>query len=111
MNTGKLIAAVFIFALSGLLMILGIRHYMEKGFLLNNAWLYATGEQREKMDRKPYYRQSAVVFWILSAVFFVVGLSLILQNDRIALLEIPLIAGAVIYAVVSSVRISRREKK
>ena len=66
-------------------MVLGIRHYMEKGFLMNNAYLYASKEQREKMNKKPYYRQSAIIFGILSVVFIVIGLSLVLQDDRILL--------------------------
>lgn len=84
---------------------------MGKGILLNNAYLYASKEQREKMDKKPYYRQTAIIFCILSAVFAVVGLSLVLQKDHIVLFEIPLIAAALIYAIVASVRISKKEKK
>ena len=94
--------------LSVILMVLGIRHFREKGFLLNNAWLYASKEQRAEINKKPYYRQSAIVFCILSAVFIVVGMSLVLQNDRIMLFEIPLISGTIIYAIVSSVRINKQ---
>ena len=58
------------------------------------------------MDRKPYYRQSAIVFCLLSAVFLVISLSVILQNSKIQLLEIPLIVGTLIYAIVSSIKIN-----
>ena len=111
MSTGKSIVEIVIFGFSGFLMVLGIRHYMEKGFLMNNAYLYATKEQREKMNKKPYYRQSAVVFFILGVVFIVVGLSLVLQDDRILLFEIPLIFGAIVYAAVSSFQIGKQETK
>ena len=111
MSTGKSIVAIVIFGFSGFLMVLGIRHYMEKGFLMNNAYLYASKEQREKMNKKPYYRQSAIIFGILSVVFIVIGLSLVLQDDRILLFEILLIAGAIVYAVVSSVQIGNQETK
>ena len=84
---------------------------MEKGFLMNNAYLYASKEQREKMNKKPYYRQSAIIFGILSVVFIVIGLSLVLQDDRILLFEILLISGAIVYAVVSSVQIGKQETK
>ncbi len=63
------------------------------------------------MNKKPYYRQSAIVFFVLSAVFLLIGLSLVLQNDRISLLEIPLIVGVSIYAIASTVRINKRAKK
>ena len=42
MRTGEFITAVIIFGLSGFLMVLGITHFMEKGFLMNNAFLYAS---------------------------------------------------------------------
>ena len=108
MSTSELITAIVIFGFSGLLMVLGIRHFMEKGFLMNNAYLYASKEQRETMNKKPYYRQSAVIFFILGVVFIVVGLSLVLQDDRILLFEIPLILGAIIYAVVSFFQTGRK---
>ena len=108
MITGELVAAIIDFVLSVILMVLGIRHFREKGFLLNNAWLYASKEQRAEINKKPYYRQSAIVFCILSAVFIVVGMSLVLQNDRIMIFEIPLISGTIIYAIVSSVRINKQ---
>ena len=111
MSTGKSIVAIVIFGFSGFLMVLGIRHYMEKGFLMNNAYLYASKEQREKMNKKPYYRQSAIIFGILSVVFIVIGLSLVLQDDRILLFEIPLIFGAIVYAAVSSFQIGKQETK
>ena len=111
MSTGKSIVEIVIFGFSGFLMVLGIRHYMEKGFLMNNAYLYASKEQREKMNKKPYYRQSAIIFGILSVVFIVIGLSLVLQDDRILLFEILLISGAIVYAVVSSVQIGKQETK
>ena len=110
MTTNEWIAAIIPFALAGALLILGVRHFREEGVLLNNAWLYASPEERKTLNKKPYYRQSAVVFCILSAAFVVVGLSLVLRNDRILLREILLIAAAIIYAIVSSVRIMRMNK-
>ena len=111
MTTGELITAIIMFVIAGILLLFSIRSFLERGFLLNNAYLYASKEERKSMNKKPYYRQTAIVFCILSAVFIVIGLSLVLQNDKIMLLEIPLILGAVIYAIASAVRISREEKK
>lgn len=107
----QLIASIMIFAFAVMLLLLGIRSFLEKGFLLNNAYIYAAKEQRKTMNKKPYYRQTAVVFCILSAVFLVIGLSLVFHNDKIILLEIPLIAGVIIYAVVSTIRINKQEKR
>ena len=32
-------------------------YFKEKGFLLNNAYLFASKEEREEMDKKSHYRQ------------------------------------------------------
>lgn len=111
MTTSEQITLIIVFSIAAVLLLFGIRSFLEKGFLLNNAYIYASKEEREIMDKKPYYKQSAIVFCILSVVFFVIGLSLLLQNDKYILLEIPLIAAAIIYAVVSTVQINKRIKR
>ena len=110
MTTGELITLITVFSIAGMLLICGIRSFMERGVLLNNAFLYASEKERKTMNKKPYYRQSAIVFCILSVVFIVIGLSLVLQNDKIFLFEIPLIVGVIIYAIVSTVQINKRTK-
>ena len=51
---------------------------------------------------------AAIVIFMLSVVFIIVGLSLVFQSERIVLLEIPLIGATIIYAVVSSVTKKRQ---
>ena len=111
MSAGEMIVAVIVFAVAGVMLLLSVRSFQERGVLLNNAWLYASEKQRKTMNKKPYYRQSAIVFCFLSLVFIVCGLSVVLKNSRIVLLEIPVIAGVVIYAIVSTVQIQKREMK
>ncbi len=110
MTTVEIVIAIVIFAIAGLLLFFAIRSFTERGFLLNNAYIYATKEERETMDKKPYYRQSAVVFGIMSIAFVIIGLSVIFRNSNIALLVIPLAVAAIVYAVASSVRNNRRTK-
>ncbi len=110
MTTVEIVMAVVMFAIAGLWLFLGIRSFMERGFLLNNAYIYATKEERKTMDKKPYYRQSAVAFCLLSAMFVIIGLSVLFQNDTIMLLVIPFAVAVVLYAVVSSVLHHKRTK-
>ncbi len=110
MTTVEIVMAVVMFAIAGLWLFLGIRSFMERGFLLNNAYIYATKEERKTMDKKPYYRQSAVAFCLLSAMFVIIGLSVLFQNDTIMLLVIPFAVAVVLYAVVSSVLQHKRTK-
>ena len=39
-----------------------------KSFLFNNLYSYAAKQEREKMDKKPHYRQSGIVFALLSSI-------------------------------------------
>ena len=111
MTAGEWIALVLVFVTAGVFLLFGIRSFFERGFLLNNAYIYASKEERKTMNKKPYYRQSAVVFCVLSAVFLVIGLSLLFQNDKMILLEIPLIIGIIIYAIGSTVKMNRKTKR
>ena len=99
------------FILMALCVFISARQFVEKGFLFNNAYLWATKDEREKMDKKPHYRQSAIVFCFLGAVFFVSGLSMALQIRKLLLLEIPLMICVVIYAIISSVKIEKQTKQ
>ena len=110
MTTAEWIIAIIVFAIAGILAFLSVRSFLQRGFVLNNAYIYASKEERRTMDKKPYYRQTAIVFCLLSVVFIILGLSVVLQNYDIEWLQIPVVAGVIIYAIVSSVRISKKSK-
>lgn len=97
--------------LAGIFAYISFCQFIEKGFLFNNAYIFASEEERKKLDRKKHYRQSAIVFCLLSTVFLIMGLSIVFQNKKMQLLEIPLIIGALIYAIISSIKIERDTKK
>ena len=111
MTTAELIVAIIVFIIAVIMAFISVRSFRGKGFLFNNAYIWASKAERERMDKKPHYRQSAIVFCLLSAVFLVIGISTILQNSKIQLLEIPLIAGALIYTIVSSLRIEKHKER
>ena len=108
MTSAELFTVILVFIIAGIMAILSFRSFKERGFLLNNAYIYATEEERKTMDKKPHYRQSAIVFCLISIVFIIIGLSIVSHNYRLELLEIPLVAGTIIYAVVSSVKINKK---
>ncbi len=110
MGTGELITAIVVFVIAGILLVLSILHFMERGVLFNNAYIYASKEKRETMDKKPHYRQSAIIFCLLSVAFVITGVSVLLRNYMLELLIIPVLVGALVYAVVSSVLIAKKER-
>lgn len=99
------------FILAGIFACISLCQFMEKGILLNNAFIFASKEERKNLDRKKYYRQSAIVFYMLSTVFLVTGISIVFQNKKILLIKIPLLIATLIYAVISSIKIERDTKK
>ena len=111
MTTTEWIVAIIAFLIAIGMTIISIRHFHNQGFLFNNSYIYASKKERETMDKKPYYRQSAIVFLILCFVFIVIGISVVLRDSRIHLLEIPLILFAVIFAIASSIQIGKKERK
>ena len=70
----------------------------------------STGELIIAINKGPYYRQSAIVFSILCVVFVVIGLSVLLRNSKIMLLEIPLFIGVIIYAIISTIKYNNHVK-
>lgn len=110
MTSAELIMTIVVFILAGVWLLVGILSFFEKGFLLNNAYIYASKAERKAMDKKPYYRQTAIVFCIMSLMFIIIGLSVVLKSSTIALLDIPVAAAAIIYAIVSSVLINKKTK-
>ena len=84
--------------------------FREKGFLFNNAYLYASKEERATMDKKPHYRQSAIVFLMIGIVFLLIAISVFCINRWIRYIAIAVAIIAIIYAIVSSVMIERHKK-
>lgn len=53
----------------------------EKGVLLNNAYIFASKQERETMDKKPHYKQSGVVFLFPGIIFLIDAINVILQIE------------------------------
>ncbi len=102
-------AAVLLLMAAGAFAV-SIRSFQEKGFLFNNAYLYASEQERSAMDKKPYYRQSAVVFFLAGLTLLLCAAEVVSGSRRIFYSELAVAAAAVIYAVISSIRIRTKKK-
>ena len=107
----EIIIASILFAVSVFLFFMSARSFMEKGFLFNNAYIYASKQEREKMNKKPYYRQSAIVFLLLGLLFLLIALAVLLEANWICYVGIALVIITLIYAIVSSVIIEKNNKQ
>ncbi len=82
----------------------------EKGVLLNNAYLFASKQERETMDKKPHYKQSGVVFLFLGIIFLIEAINVILQIEWLFYCVIVIALVTILYAIISSVTIEKRKK-
>ena len=105
----EIIVAGILFGVAIFAFILSIRSFKRKGFLLNNAYLYASKQERESMNKKPYYRQSAVVFLLISIVFTLNGFEIIFHTGWLSFIAITAIVITIIYAIVSSILIEKQK--
>lgn len=85
--------------------------FLEKGAPVNNTYLYATPEARKTMDKKPLYRQSAIVFCLLGLLFTALTLEVALQAWWLSYAAMALALAAVVYAVASSAAQGRKASK
>ena len=107
----EIIGASILFLVSVFAFITSIRSFMEKGFLFNNAYLYASKQERETMNKKPHYRQSAIVFLLIGLIFLLIGLNMLFQTNWIFHIVIAIVIVTLIYAIVSSVMIEKNNKQ
>ena len=105
----EMILAAVMFLVAAAALILGIRSLREKGFLFNNGYIYASKQERQNMDKKPYYRQTAVIFFLISLIFLLNGVEILLDAGWIFFVVITIAVLTVIYAIVSSIMIEKRK--
>ena len=84
---------------------------MKKGFLFNNAYIYASEKERESMNKKPYYCQSAIVFLLIGLIFLLNGIDILLQTDWIFYAVTATIIVTLVFTIISSVVIAKNNKK
>ena len=90
--------------------IMSYRSFKEKGFLFHNAYIYASKQERENMDKKPHYRQSAIVLLMMGVISLLNGINVLLSANWIFFLVIAIAMIAIVYAIGSSIRIERRKQ-
>lgn len=95
----KSIVFIVVLMLAVICFFISFLHWREKGFLLNNTYIFASKQEKEKMNKTPYYRQSAIVFSGLSLVLLLIAIDIILETEWliwiIRLLEMSFIVWAI----------------
>ncbi len=85
-------------------LIISIMSFKEKGFLFNNAYIWASKQERETMNKKPHYRQSAIAFALCAALFMFMALECVLLTDWLWIIVGVFAVALLVYAIVFSVK-------
>lgn len=105
---------VILFILSLVCLIMSFCHFREKGIVLNNEYICVSKQEREYMTiehNRPHFRQSAIVFFLLGITFIAFALGDFLKLNWIIFIAYLLIIVNIIYAVVSSITIAKKQGK
>lgn len=108
---GKIILSVILICAAIVMFVLAIRSLKGKGYLFNNAYIYASKEEREKMDKKPHYRQTGVCFLMISVILLLDGIDILTGINWLSYVAIAITVIVVIYAIVSSIKIEASSGK
>ena len=105
------IVASVLLVISLFIFILSIRSFLDKGFLFHNAYIYASKKERETMNKKPYYRQTAIIFFLIGIVFLSLGFAILLDAGWLTYIAEIVILIILIYAIASSIAIEKRKRQ
>ncbi len=106
----KIIGPVILGIIAIVCFIFSYLQFHEKGFLFNNAYIYASKQERDIMDKKPHYKQSGVAFALIGIIFLINAIDMFFQTEWLFYLVIGIAIIAILYAIVSSVMIEQRKK-
>ena len=85
-------------------LIISIMQFKEKGFLFNNAYIWASKQERETMNMKPYYRQSGIAFALCAAIFLFMALACVFPTGWLWFVVGALAIALLLYAIASSIK-------
>lgn len=107
---GDVIGAIILGIVAIVCFVFSCLQFKEKGFLFNNAYIYASKEERKVMDKKPHYRQSGIIFLMIGIIFIINVVELILKTGWLFYGVIAIAIITIIYAFISSIIIERNKK-
>lgn len=92
-------------------LIIAIMQLNNKGHLINNSYIWASKEERLKLDKKPYYRQSGIIFVMLTLVFALLALEAAFGIGWIIYLVFGALGITLVYSIASEVLIEKKKKE
>ena len=110
MESSEVVVFILLLVISISFFIVGIVQLKEKGILFNNAYLYASKQQRAAMNKKPYYRQSGIAFIFIGFFLLLNAFQMLFESSWLFWLSMVVAIFAIVYAIISSIQIERNKR-
>ena len=107
---GNIIITIILAVISIVCFVISYLQFHEKGFLFNNAYIYASKQERETMDKKTHYKQSGMVFLLIGIMFLINTAEAILKTDWLFYMAMAVAVITIVYAIVSSITTEIKKK-
>lgn len=110
MNTEETTTFIILLILSLCAFIICCYQFKGKGFLFNNEYLYASKEERAKMNKDLHYRQSAIVFLFIGIVCLLFMVKILFHIEWLYVLIMFIILAIIIFVVISFIQIEKTKE-
>ena len=109
MLMGNIIGCMILSVIAIACFLLSCLQFAQKGFLFNNAYIYASKQERDELDKEPYYKQSGIVFVLIGIIFLINAVDIMLQTSWLIYLVLGIVFVAMVYVIVSTIKIDSRK--
>ena len=106
---GYIIGAIILVIIAVACFVISYLQFNEKGVLFNNAYIFASKQEREPMAKKPHYKQSGLVFLLIGIILLINAIDVILQTGWLFYCVIVVAVVAIVYAIISSITIEKKK--
>ena len=79
--------------------------FKEEGFLFNNAYIFASEQERATLNKSPYYRQSAIIFLAIGVCYVLNAIEVAFDAWWLLYVILGIAVVTVVYAIVSTKKI------
>ena len=104
MEISQIVASILLGLISISLLTYSFFTSKEKGPILSNSYLWATSEERQKMNKSAEYHLVTVVFGILGVVFLLLTLRILSSWSWINYIVGTLVGIVIIYAIINTIK-------
>ena len=100
----EILGAIICGAVAFIALCISVRSFLEKGFIFHNAYLWASKQERERMDKKPLYRQTAIVFALIAVIFLCIAIEFMINTGWLWIVNLGFVIAAIVYVMISSAK-------